>query len=416
MTWKPAYVLIDFETSENGKGSTEFYRAIFQVDSMAASWCGEDGAVRSLYFEGENGIRTFLERLSREGIPVVAHNTQFEMGVMACRFPQIQLLWSIDTMRLVQVYDNGGDKFAVELPPSYDDELGAFLDAEGEDGEEPKKKKKSAKPKSIAGLGLVKACKRILNLPNHKEEAHAWIRENIPESRKGTEGRFLSKLPIDIARRYNVGDTEAALKLCKFLLDYFKSINYDWTFDHRLYFNSVKLLVEAKIRGVLVERSRLGGYRNVVEAEIEGMGVAFRRAFEKEIALCERDRLRKRLAKLRTLRGQKRYLGRYRSGRGKELEEIGFNVGSNQQLQALFVDRMRIEPKFLTKKGAPAFRSSCLGQWGDGGLMLAKRRKRLLVLKQCEALLALSEHTGRWHIDLRACGTATGRYSGGIHV
>jgi hypothetical protein len=45
--------------------------------------------------------------------------------------------------------------------------------------------------------------------------------------------------------------------------------------------------------------------------------------------------------------------------------------------------------------------------------MLANYKKRLLVLKQQEKLLELSAKDGIFHQDLKACGTKTGRYSGG---
>ncbi len=94
-------------------------------------------------------------------------------------------------------------------------------------------------------------------------------------------------------------------------------------------------------------------------------------------------------------------------------EQFLFNVGSNKQLAALFVGKLKMTPKFVTKTGQPSFKSAFLSQWGEGGDMLKKRRKRLLVLKQCDSLLALSEYDGRWHVDLKACGTTTGRFAGG---
>jgi hypothetical protein len=37
----------------------------------------------------------------------------------------------------------------------------------------------------------------------------------------------------------------------------------------------------------------------------------------------------------------------------------------------------------------------------------------MLVLAQIDSLLELSEADGRWHIDLKAAGTVTGRFAGG---
>ena len=45
--------------------------------------------------------------------------------------------------------------------------------------------------------------------------------------------------------------------------------------------------------------------------------------------------------------------------------------------------------------------------------MLVRRRKRLLVKQQAQALIALAEYDGHWHPDIRVAGTATGRMAGG---
>ena len=96
-------------------------------------------------------------------------------------------------------------------------------------------------------------------------------------------------------------------------------------------------------------------------------------------------------------------------------EHVRFNVGSNHQLRMIFVDILKMVPKFLTDKGSPSFKSPALPQWGEGGMLLGKRRKRLLVLKQATNLLILSGYDGRFHLDLKACGTSTGRYAGGTY-
>src|SRR4051812_7436464 len=108
MTFKPEFILIDVETVIGDRGSIEFYRPDFRVTSMALSWF-ESGQVTSKYIEGESAIETELRTLVDAGIPVAAHNWQFELGVIKCRFPHIypRIKCHCDTMRLVQVYDNG---------------------------------------------------------------------------------------------------------------------------------------------------------------------------------------------------------------------------------------------------------------------------------------------------------------------
>ena len=418
--YKPPYIVIDFETEENGHGSTEFYRPNFIVSSAAFSWLTKEGAIKSKFILGEANVGYELERIAKGGLPVVAHNIQFEKGVSHCRFPNIKLNWYADTMRLVQVYDNGGDPLAFETIETIDDQLDRLLrEATDEDNDEgrPKKGKKKDKPKLVmlAGLGLSKSCKRILQLEDHKKEAHEWLRENVPECKRGRVGAYLNRLPADMLARYNVGDTEATLKLYKFITDHFVTINYNWRFDHEFFLSSVDRIVSAKIEGVPVDRIAIDTYRTSVIAEIAEMGRAFSEKFSEPIRLVERDRMAKCILKPKTLRGRKGRLRRYKRDDPKLVKEVRFNVGSNAQLESLFCRKLGMVAKFKTAKGAPAFRSAVLDQWGDGGAILKARRKRLLVLKQCESLLALTVFDGKWHCDLKACGTSTGRYAGGQH-
>lgn len=416
MTYRPPFIAFDVETAENGRGSTEYYRSSFRVVSAAFSWLSEDGSIRSDYVEGEAAIEFELERICRAKIPIVAHNIEFEMGVVACRFPTCfaEAVWHADTMRLAQVYDNGGDKFALEAPLSLDDLLDIELNLT--DDETPKKKKKEPKLESTAGLGLVKCVRRILMRPDHKDEAHTWLRNNIAACRPGREGEFLNELPKDILRRYNVGDTEETLRLYKFITDKFAAINYDWRLDHQLYMSSVRMIVASRIRGVPVDRARLEEYRRELGQELVDLGCQFRRRFASQIELVERSRLLAKIKKLKTFRGKKNYVKRVRNNPATCRKDVLFNVGSNKQLESLFCGVLQMVPKFKTAKGAPAFRSSVLSQWGEGGEILKRRRKRLLVLKQCESLLNLSAYDGRWHASLKACGTATGRFAGGSVV
>jgi hypothetical protein len=407
---KPPYVVVDFETELAGEGSTEHWHPDFRVVSMAASWLESSGSIRSIFLLGEDVCRDFLEHVATDNLAIIAHNVQFEIGVSISRFPALapRLNWFADTMRLVQVYDNGGDKFAMEAPLSYDDLLELATETNGDANE--------LKPESTAGLGLAKSVRRILREPDHKRTAYLWLCEHVPECKPGREGRFLGRLPPDMLRDYNVGDTEATLRLYRTLVDYFRDIGYDWSLDHQLYFSSVRYIVGAKIRGTRVDREALTTYAQVVKDEIRSIARQFCERFAREIRVVERGRLLVQIQKRKTLRGKRGYLRRLRAGDVGCIDDTRFNVGSNKQLEALFCGVLGIKPKFQTAKGAPSFRSSVLSQWGDGGLMLQKRRKRLIVLKQAEALLELSAYDGRWHVDLKAAGTSTGRFAGGSNA
>ncbi len=415
-------VCLDFETVEllpDGatKASTEAYRENFRVDSAAFSWYDDvTQSIKSLFIRGEAAVAVELAKLAEAQTPLIAHNIQFEILVSRCRFPSLRLNWWADTMRLVQNYDNGGDKFAFEKVETLDDLLDAAARTEGTDsGVSGNARRTKAIP--ISGLGLVKSVRRILpkEFHDHKREAHDWIRANVPGAKKGKEGQYLNFLPLDILERYNIADTENTLRLFRKITAEFAQLKFEWEPDHNLFLRSVDKIVDAKIRGVRVSRGSLDEYRSQVEKEINQIAVEFRAKFEKEVVEIERQKTLAAVRKRKTLKGRKKYLKKIRTDEAARKKDIIFNIGSNHQLAALFIGQLGMQAKFKTAKDGPSFRSAVLDQWGDGGGMLKKRRKRLLVLKQCESLLALTEHDGRWHCDLKAAGTSTGRYSGGSH-
>jgi hypothetical protein len=101
--YKPSVIAIDFETN-----SLSYWSPDFKVLSIAAVWRDAEGHLRDRYAEGDE-IETLLQKVATDGIPVVVHNLSFEYGVIKHQYPHIELDY-IDTMRLAQVYDNGGDK------------------------------------------------------------------------------------------------------------------------------------------------------------------------------------------------------------------------------------------------------------------------------------------------------------------
>lgn len=380
--------------------STEAYRPNFRVSSCAFTW-EEDGKLVSKYIEGEADTRTELEYwLARDAL-FVWHNWTFDGLVARCRFPDLPVTMHADTMRLAQVYDGGG---------GHDD----FILVEEEDllapGDKPKIKRSPTE-----GLGLVKCVQRILgDTSDHKAEAYAYIMSKVNVKYKQC-GSYLHLLPSDIMARYNCADTENTYRLYKFIVDHFRYIQYDWTFDHNLYMMSANKIIGGKIRGIRVDRPQLATYIKAVTKEIEDIGIHFRSRFLEHIKLVEADRLESYVTNKGKIKTEKGRVGRrekFHKGDPKAVDEVEFNPGSNSQLAALFVDKLGITPVFFTDKGAPSFKSAMLNQWGEGGEILRTRRKRGIVLKHSEALYKMSEVTGRFHPSLRTAGTKTGRYVG----
>lgn len=394
-------IAFDFETIEltdsGPVASTEAYRPNFRIDSMALAFPDRP----SEFIRGEDKIRGRLEALINEGMGFISHNAQYEYLCCICRFPGLQLNWHADTMRLAQLFDNGGSDDAFEY----------IIDEENvlADGDMP-----TVKRKPISGLGLVVCTKRILGVESsHKGEAYGWLHEHHPQS-KGKEGRFLHLLPEDIMARYNIADSETTLALYKHITEYFAHAGFDWTLDWQLFFSTLTHIAKTKQRGVEVDRPLLATNTAIVRSEIAVIEKAFLDKFATLITKLEYEKAIKWVLGVKTVKGQKKRLLQWYTGTNKPMiKAVKFNPGSNKQLAELFVGQLGIVPEFFTDKGAPSFKSAMLSQWGEGGEMLKTRRKRMLVLTQMESLKELSEFDGRWHVDLRACGTSTGRMAGG---
>lgn len=398
-------VCVDFETAlifPDGRteASVQAHLPDFRILSCAFTWMENDKMV-SDFVQGEDLVREKLKILESSQAELLAHNISFEMHVSMCRFPDLNLNWAYDTMRLVQNWDNGGDKYAFET-----------IILEGETDEDIEIKKAP-----LSGLGLVVSLKRVFGneYVDHKERAYNWIKENVPEAKGKKPGLFLDRLPADEMRIYNIGDTEQTLRLYNEITRQFASINYDWRPDHQLYLSTVRLVNGSKYRGVSVDRGSLSTNREIVFKQIAKITDEFFSSFGVEIKSVERDKLELYCSKPKTEKGRTKRREKCIPDSEIWNKNIRFNEGSNKQLAELFIGKLGIQPKFFTKKGQPSFKSSLLNQWGRGGEILLTRRKRLIVLKQMDALLEVSSYDGRWRIDLKVASTSTGRMSGGTH-
>lgn len=364
---------LDFETS-----GLDFWSPSFQVKSIAVSYRDESGDLVSRFTE--TNIRRWLEQLHERQTPVIVYNAGFELGVLKCCFPDLKLNIVADVMRLVQVYDNGTKDYHIFLEDMDDEDIEEIED----------------------GFGLKVAGPRILG--NDFNDSHvatyAWIRSNLGVKR-GKEGEFLGSLPSDILLRYNTGDTENTLKLYERITQEFRRISYDWKPDHLLYMNVTRLIVESKARGVKVDREKLAAYAVQVEAEIVEIEKKFCNALAGPIEEVQRLKLEEVKAKYKTEKGRA----------GAKVDE--FNCGSNKQLALLFVTVMKQPVQFTSATGQPSFKKAHLHTWGEGGEILLARRQRMLVLKQTQNLLKLTEEDNRWHVGLKSVGTSTGRFAGG---
>jgi DNA polymerase I-like protein with 3'-5' exonuclease and polymerase domains len=392
--FKPEIVAIDYETGlVDGTPSVDYYRHDFRALTLAISYYKE-GEIVSQFAIGEDNIRKILEKLSRNNIKIVVHNLQFEYGVTTYRFPDIKLNWYVDTMRLTQVGDNGGKDYV-------DDEQYSKLIAsdEGEEIEEAP---------YFKGLSLQACISRWLpaKYHNHKEPFYEYIRQQGIAA--GKEGQNLHLLPPDMLKQYNVADSENTLHLYKTLIDSFIKDNYNWQLDHSLYINMALRISLAKGHGIIVNRAQLLENINKVKKKIADIDETFYNKYKEQINIVEQENLTKAVFKLKTEEGQA-------SAWERQIEnlEYKFKFKSSNQKTRLFIDLLGIQATFFTKKNNPAFGKAFLSSYGEGGKMMEKRGTETFVLNQMENLYYLSEYDGKWHLDLRACGTKTGRMAGG---
>lgn len=407
-------VSVDYETKDLRGASFESFRKDFQIFSLACTWRDpKTQEILNWFSTSPYSIRHKLAELARTQTPVVAHNAPFEMAVTARCHPDLNINWYADTMRLCQTRDAGGDEFSepiLTFEQTVALELGEMTEADV--------KKSWAKTR---GLSLEACSARFLpdDRHNHKQEAHQYLLDNFKI--KNHHGRYLDKLPYDILSRYNLGDTLNTLLLYETQVEFFKSINYDWKKDHILYFDRARLINGAYSRGIQINRGKLYQYILKLEKEIKDIETAFFAEFSISIAgslaVKRNDFMEKYLSfdAAKTIRGRWKRLVRAEAG---ELDLLfnKFNIGSSKDLETLFCRVLKMTPKFLTPKGAPSFKSTHLSQWGQGGEILLKRKKILLVLQQCVNTWIGSELTGNAHPSIRAAGTRTNRVASGFHL
>ncbi len=364
----PDYVVLDYESS-----GLDMYNPSFQVKSLALAWF-DGGVVKYWFSTSKDAIEVTLQRLADLQTPVIVHNVAFDWSVTKCKVPGVKLNWYADTMRMVQQWDNGGKS--------------------GEHGE----------------YDLESCCGRILpeRFWAHKERAYEWIRNNVFTTitkeykrkqaviinkpiKRGQEGRYLDRLPPEVLEDYNKADVEVTLHLYKTLVDRFASMQFDWRIDHELFIQVTEKIIDAKIRGVKVDRE--GVLSSLVEFKKQQVQLNhdFRELYKEQIEQIEVE------------------------------NKQPFKLNSTKNLKELFVDKLGITPTILTKPskkgtggGRPSFSKKHLGQWGEKAAILKTKGSLQQVIGASNGLLELVDGSfdGRWHCDLKTVGTRTGRFAG----
>lgn len=261
-------------------------------------------------------------------------------------------------------------------------------------------------------LGLGKCVERFLG-QNHKTKYLDYLvaNHNIKPSKLGEN---LHLLPPEMAEEYNLSDTVVTLKLFYHLQSMFADLNYDYTYDHGLYASLCRLI--SKSRGLGVEVDRKLAKNNIISLEnsIKDLQDKFTTMFQKEILEIEEEN------KVAYLAGYKSEKGREKATLRIQLEPelVAFNLQSGPHKKRLFMDKLGLFPKYLTKSGQPSFSKTFLSQWGEGGMLLFTKGTLTITLDQLKKVYKRSKDDSKWHIDLMAAGTTTGRCkgAGGLNV
>jgi hypothetical protein len=362
----------DYETS----GLTPYAEG-FQIVSVAFMWRNANGVFEYEFVKGHEQSLDAVERYVNDGAELLVYNVGFEQAVTQYFRPELVKRWKIkaDVMRLVQQYGSTGDYGAQRV--------------------------------QFQGFGLKAAATRILGEPGWTDEIYRWIVKTF-KCKQSEAAQYLGQAPDDMLREYNLKDCEYTIRLYEFITEYFKSIKFEWNNDHSVWYECVNRLTDAYLKGIPFDVAGAKQYIEDINSEVAGIDQAFTARYRREIQQVREQLLIKEQARFKK----------------KIVTELPpFNINSKAHLKRLFIDILKLEPKFYTqpkqkkdgtssKGGNPSFKSSHISSYGEPGKMLANRGKRLIILKQVEGALNNAKHDGRYHPQLKLAGTVTFRYAG----
>jgi hypothetical protein len=394
------YAAIDFETGETKNkefvASVNYYKHTFKPWSLAITWRDNDHKMCRAFTTNPREIRDWLTDLSKNNVPVITHNQAFEYGVIINHFPDCQLNWHADTMRLAMQADGGG-KYSGKYQ----------TDDEG----------------YRIGLKLEDCSSRFLSQENkeHKSVAHEYLKKhyNIVKN----FGRYLHLLPYDILKEYNLGDTDVTLLLYEVLTTILDDRGIDWTHNWPLFDIRCKLTAHSKSNGVAVDMDRLKKEIFRLEQLKESVLEEFREYGGKELIEWEWARAMEWVSSVKSDRGLAKRFESLACDQDKIDDHYRLKLSSTKQLADFLTNVKGIQPVLFTKEKRnrtstkafvpqPSFKKEHLGQWGDAGKILQKLGDTNIVIAQaCNVYLMAEEYDGRCHFDLRPIGTGSDRMS-----
>lgn len=367
---------VDFETTGLNLHQDD------KIVSMAVSYF-KDGQLTSKFLDTEEQISKLLTFLSDTQKPVLAYNVQFEMLCVMTQYPNLNINWVADALRLVQ------QEFT------------------------PREKSFSLK---------VATQKLLPQYANYESEIKEWVKNNVvgengKKPNDKTWGKYIIQAPKDILARYNTADTENTFRLWAIILKRWEKEGFYGpnkelvAFDHVRYIKRCKRFVKAKIKGFSVEREALKNTQKDVKEKLSTFESKFLEQHQEDIDKVLDIRWDLELAK-------KRDNCKTEKGKAKHTREASpdsrptFNINSNQQLRMLFVDVQGQVPRIFTETKQPSFNKNHLNQF-KGTELLIEKSQYVQADKQVDKLLEITEYNSTYHPDVRAAGTVTGRTAGG---
>jgi DNA polymerase I-like protein with 3'-5' exonuclease and polymerase domains len=280
-----------------------------------------------------------------------------------------------------------------------------------------------------------------------------WLVENgYHKQNKAPDKSQMWRAPAHILGKYCVLDAEATYLLLTEILEPVEKRFPNLGYYHRVDFmHLVKVLIEQKIHGILVDRDKLAAHNSYLVSEIERLQVEFIRNPEiaphiaeyeqaklKEFTETEPERYKKfnlppePAKQTKTGAPSKTWIGwkakkdkgpevsktwlnwqeRYKAILRGENPDYRFNLRSGQQLRWLFFDKLGLPPAKETESGLPSVDGQALGTYKKPYLEpFLKAADLIKEQSYIQDYLDLTTDRSTIHPSFRTPGTLTGRLS-----
>lgn len=388
-------VAVDFET----RGAD--YSWDLSIVGLGLAW--DEGNV---YFDwtdlsqsNRDKFRDFL--LSHQGL--VAHNVYFDGGVALSEFDQ-HPNWYTCTYALVAMIHNESPDSRWGLKDLMVNLLG-WTDSNEHDLDE-----------WLVVNGYYKGNRRLDNSPD-------YLSAEFEAGKLKPEKGEMWRAPRNILGKYCCLDAEATYLLFTQILEpvceRFPELH---KFHRQEFLHLIRVLIEQKMYGILMNREGLQVRRSEIENTIRELSTRFlsdpkvslhiehmqTNMIQEGIMVKEPEKLKKNGEVSKNWTNWKERLFTALAG---DLPDYRFNLQSGPQLRELFYTRLGNEVRVRTEKGEAGVGIKALKHMGDAAKILIERMWSVKELSFITKYLELTEHRPTIHPSFRTPGPITGRLS-----